>query len=125
MTILKKPDMTGYGMTISDTDIEAMDIAELKKMKRQLDAAIDGYAKRAMREALAEIEAVAKKHGLSLDDISNARKFAKVRKPRSVTNRYRNPKDASQIWTGMGRKPAWFTQAIEDGLVKEDMRIKD
>lgn len=112
-------------MSISDIDIEAMDIAALKKTRRELDAAIDGYAKRQMRAALEEIEAVAKKHGLSLADLNDARKFAKPRKARRVTNRYRNPKDPSKLWTGMGRPPAWFTQAIADGLDKEDMRIKD
>ncbi|WP_411839965.1 H-NS family nucleoid-associated regulatory protein [Paracoccus sp. ME4] len=112
-------------MTISDVELDALDVADLKKIRRQVDAAIDGYAKRQMRIALEEIEAVAKKHGMTLDDITNARKFTKVRKPRPVASRYRNPKDASQIWTGRGRKPAWFTQAIEDGLDKNDMLIKD
>lgn len=113
-------------MSAPEIELDKMDLRELKKLRREVDDAINGYAQRQMRIALQEIEAVAKKHGLTLNDISNARKFAtRFRKPRRVTARYRNPNDPSKIWTGLGRKPAWFAEAIESGISKEDMLIKD
>lgn len=111
-------------MDISSIDTNSMDIVELKQLKRSLDIAIDGFAKRQMRIALQEIEAVAKKHGLTLDDISNARKFSVEKKKRKGSHQYKNPKDPAVIWSGMGRQPRWFNDALAEGLSKEDMRIK-
>ena len=36
---------------------------------------------------------------------------------------YRNPDNPKEIWSGRGRKPRWFTDAIGAGTSEESMRI--
>ncbi len=37
--------------------------------------------------------------------------------------KYRNPKDASQTWTGRGRKPNWLVDAVKKGAKIESFAI--
>ena len=37
--------------------------------------------------------------------------------------KYRNPKDASQTWTGRGRKPNWLIDAVKKGAKIESFEI--
>ena len=64
--------------------------------------------------------AVAKKHGLSVDDIVGGK--AKGRKSKAAP-KYRNPDDTSQEWSGRGRQPAWFKAALAAGKKPESLEI--
>ena len=37
--------------------------------------------------------------------------------------KYVNPEDASVTWTGKGRKPKWFDQALAAGITPDQMEI--
>jgi DNA-binding protein H-NS len=60
------------------------------------------------------------------DDGKPARKprknKAKNTGPKSAPQ-FANPADKSQTWTGKGRQPNWFRQAVEKGTNPEKMRI--
>jgi DNA-binding protein H-NS len=42
----------------------------------------------------------------------------------SVAPKYRNPKDASQTWTGRGKRPRWFQALIDSGKKEGDLLIR-
>lgn len=101
-------------------DLESLSLAELKQLKKRVDAAIDDYAEREKRKALAEIEAFARERGLSLSDIVT---ISAKRSRGPVAPKYANPEDPSQTWTGRGRRPAWVLAALEAGKSMDDMAI--
>jgi len=46
-----------------------------------------------------------------------------ARKRTPATAKYANPADASDTWSGRGRKPRWFEAALRDGRTPADMAI--
>lgn len=101
-------------------NLEKMTLEELKSLKKDVDKAIDAVQRRQRTEALKEMQAVAKKHGLSVDEIIGSKpKTAKSKAPA----KYRNPENPDQVWSGRGRQPAWYKAAIEAGKKPESMEI--
>jgi DNA-binding protein H-NS len=44
-------------------------------------------------------------------------------KARSVAVKYRNPKNADEVWSGRGRMPLWLGAEIKAGKDREDFLI--
>jgi len=40
---------------------------------------------------------------------------------KNVKNKYRNPKDHTKNWSGRGRRPKWFSEAVEAGASEESL----
>ena len=92
--------------------LDKMSYAELAELRDRVDAAMIA-AQAAERQALrAEMEALAAKSGLTIAEILSSGKSGS-RKGSKVAVKYRNPKDASQTWTGRGRKPTWLVEALK------------
>jgi len=51
-----------------------------------------------------------------------SRKVAKGPKTKAPP-KYKNPTDASQTWTGKGRQPQWFKDAMAAGQSPEALEI--
>ncbi|MBA4351241.1 MAG: transcriptional regulator, partial [Rhodobacter sp.] len=45
------------------------------------------------------------------------------RKRAPATAKYANPADASDTWSGRGRKPRWFAEALAKGKKPEDLAV--
>ncbi len=74
---------------------------------------------KAEKEALKkQITALVAKGGYTLDEIMGG---AKIKRP--VKPKYQNPNDASQTWTGRGRKPKWVIELLKSGMQLEDFVI--
>jgi DNA-binding protein H-NS len=43
---------------------------------------------------------------------------------REVSPKYRNPDNASETWSGRGRKPRWLEERLEKGAPLEDFAIR-
>lgn len=101
-------------------------IAELQKKQQALLA-------KSNTKVIAQIVALAKKNGISIDDIAGAlkstrqtaskvsRKMPSSARPK-VAPKYRNPVDASQTWTGRGKAPLW-AQAMKDAGTLDTAQI--
>ena len=99
--------------------LDKMSYADLLKLQERTDAAI---AQKRVDEAAATKEALramAEKAGFNLNELFGKR--GGKRGPSSI--RYRNPKDASQTWTGRGRKPNWLVDALKKGARIETFAI--
>lgn len=99
--------------------LETMTLEELKKLKRDVEKAIETYEVRKMAEVRETLEAQAKEMGYSLEEVVGASKAKKTKR----LPRYRHPQNPTLTWTGMGRKPNWFIEALEAGFDKEDLKI--
>lgn len=110
-------------------NLEKKSLAELKSLRKDVDKAIANYEKKRIADAKKEIEAIAKKHGLSVADVlggggAPARGRKKVTKAKGPKNppKYRNPDNGDQTWSGRGRQPAWFKSALEAGKTPDQMQ---
>lgn len=107
--------------------LEALSLQELESLIQKAGEMIQ--RKKAQQEKLAgaraEIERIAREAGVSIDDLLSQakapRKAAGERKP--VAAKYRNPADASQTWSGRGKRPRWLADAISAGKKLESFAI--
>jgi DNA-binding protein H-NS len=109
-------------------------LAKLKKQREAIEAKEKALLARANDKVIAEIVALAKKHNVTIDELSDAMDTAKRKrsakgtrhvakaaqkatktsdKRAKVAPKYRNPSDANQTWTGRGISPAWV-KALKD-----------
>ena len=91
---------------------------ELKRVKATVEPAIDGNPARPNGDAGAALA----KWGFSLQDLKPSRRS--VLAGTKVPAKYRDPSDAANVWSGRGRAPSWFTEALQAGLSPEDMLIR-
>ena len=101
-------------------NLNTLSLKELKDLQSQVAKTIAGFEDRKKKEALAELEEKAREMGFSLAELTGA---AVTRKRAPATAKYANPVDASETWSGRGRKPRWFDAALKSGTKSEDMAI--
>ncbi|TVP71786.1 MAG: H-NS histone family protein [Rhodobacteraceae bacterium] len=101
-------------------DLHRLSLDELKKLQKDVIKAIDSFEDRARKAALADVDAIARQHGFTIDQLLG-KASVKIRKP--VAPKYANPADTSQTWTGRGRKPGWVVAALEEGKSLDDLEI--
>lgn len=95
--------------TLSPADLKAL----IANAQSQMQAAHANHVQ-SVRE---KIERLLKSSGLTLAEVypTRAGKGAKGAKgPKSVVApKYRNPANADQTWSGRGKRPLWFVQALK------------
>lgn len=95
-------------------NLEALSLKELKKLERDVAAAIDSFEARAKAQALAVLDAKARELGFSLAELTGAEVSLKSKRSPAAA-KYRNPANAKETWSGRGRKPFWFVAALAAG----------
>ncbi|WP_444453576.1 trans-acting regulatory protein HvrA [Rhodobacter capsulatus] len=101
-------------------DIDALSLNELKALRSKVDRAIVTYEDRKKKEALAELEEIARKMGYPLAEIMAV---AGTKPRKTVAAKYANPENPSETWTGRGRKPKWVEAALAAGKSLDDLTI--
>lgn len=101
-------------------DINNLSLKELKDLQSQVAKAIGSFEDRKKKEALAEIEEIARAKGFSLAELTGA---TVTRKRAPAVAKYANPDDSSDTWSGRGRKPRWFVAALAAGKNPEEMSL--
>lgn len=101
-------------------DLENMSLKELRDLRGKVDRAIVGFEERKRRAAMAALEDAAREHGFSLNELTGAKT---ARRGGKVAPKYANPADASQTWTGRGRRPLWIQAALDSGKSLSDLEL--
>jgi DNA-binding protein H-NS len=102
-------------------DLDYMSLKELRQLQKDVEAAISDYKDREKRKALAEVEAFARERGLNPGDLAEL--VGKRGKKTVGAPKYANPADASQTWTGRGRKPGWVSAHLAAGKPLDALAI--
>jgi DNA-binding protein H-NS len=102
-------------------ELETLSLNELKDLKKKVSIAIDHFEKRKKAEALAELKALARSRGFSLEEILVEAKVRKKIAP--VAAKYADHSNPDNTWSGRGRKPKWLAAALESGLSMEDFAL--
>ena len=105
---------------MSAPDLAKMDLDELKRLQKDVGAAIATYQERQREQARALLEKQAREMGFKLEDLAAP---GGRRKGKSSPAKYRHPENPTLTWTGRGRRPNWITAALEQGRTLQDMEI--
>jgi DNA-binding protein H-NS len=101
-------------------DLEKMSVAQLKALQEQVEQTIEvrrDTEKTAVRDKVIKLIEDA---GFTFEEI-----FGKPRgKKTALPPKYRNPNNASQTWSGRGRRPQWLDQLMAKGKKQEEFLIK-
>lgn len=98
-----------------------MSLEELQAHQKDVETTIKGFEKKRRSECLAELKAVAKKHGFTLDEFTGGKPATKSG-PKGAA-KYVNPANESQTWTGRGRQPNWIKEALAAGKSLDEFAI--
>ncbi|NBD30648.1 MAG: H-NS histone family protein [Alphaproteobacteria bacterium] len=108
-------------------DLKTMTRKELEKLRRDIDKQIERLKQQDLKKARDAAEKAAASLGFSLDEvIGDSGKKTRASRGRSKSAgvpKYANPADPSQTWTGKGRQPQWYKDAIAAGKSPESMKI--
>ena len=105
---------------MADYDLEVLSLSELKKMQKDVAKAISTFEDRQKAEARAKVEAFARDLGYSLAElVGTETKTARAPAPA----KYRHPENPALTWSGRGRKPQWFVDALEAGKTAAELAI--
>lgn len=102
-----------------EIDVDNMSLDDLRALKARVDRAIASFDARRRKEALAAAERAARELGFNLSDLTGAsrgRRSGSERPPK-----YINPQDATQTWSGRGRRPGWVVEHLEAGRNLDDL----
>lgn len=106
---------------MADYDLEALSLSELKKMQKDVAKAITTFENRQKAEARAKVEALARDLGYSLAELVGT-ETKSSRAPAAA--KYRHPENPALTWSGRGRKPQWFVDALAAGTTAGDLEIR-
>lgn len=103
---------------------------DLEKLKTQIDKQLGRLAAGERKKARAAAEKAVKALGFSLDEIIDApvanrgpkTSKGKTAKPAGAP-KYAHPENPSVTWTGKGRQPGWYKEALEAGKTPEDLAV--
>lgn len=108
-------------------DLKSMTRKELEKLRGDVDRELTRTIERDKKAAMAAAKKAAREHGFELSDIAEEPKPKKARKNTAkkapAAPKYANPADKSQKWTGKGRQPQWFKDAVAAGKRPEELEI--
>ena len=105
---------------MADFDLEALSLTELKKMQKDIAKAISTFEDRQKAEVRAKVEAFAIDLGYSLAELLGTKtKIARAPAPA----KYRHPENTALTWSGRGRRPQWFVDALEADRTAVDLEI--
>lgn len=107
---------------MAELDLNKLSLDELKKMKRDVEKAIDSFEHRRLMQAREVLAEKARELGVTLAEVLSLDEKGRGRRA-SGGAKYRNPADTNQTWSGRGRKPRWFADALASGATADSLLI--
>lgn len=109
-------------------DLKSMTKKELEKLAQNVERQLERLKKQDLKKARDAAEKAAAAHGFKLSDIvgggaAPATKPRKAKPKAAGVAKYANPADSGQTWTGKGRQPKWFKDALAAGKSPESMEL--
>jgi DNA-binding protein H-NS len=104
---------------MKDINLHQYSEEDLVKLREQIDKFLINCDIQKRQEALRAAEIASEHFGFTLKDLLGPIKNTTVSVPK-----FRNPATPSQTWSGRGRPPQWFKDAIGDGMTEVDLLIK-
>ena len=110
----------------------ARTLVQIRKQMDRLTREAGQVRAREVASVVAKIKTAIKYYGLSTTDLFDKPTSARAGKAligkqksaskKKVVAKYRD-KNTGKTWTGHGKRPAWFVNAIEGGVAPADMAV--
>ncbi|MCY4292018.1 MAG: H-NS histone family protein [Roseovarius sp.] len=100
---------------MANPDLKNMSLAQLKKLSRDVNKAIEKYEDKHRKDTISAIRKLAKEKGYELSDLMDGPQGETARnrgKPK-----YQDPNNPENTWSGVGRRPSWIKGNPEDYMI--------
>lgn len=116
----------------------AAQLAKLRKEREAIEKKEKALLSKTNEQAVAQIKAIMKESGLTVDDLLAGLKIAKVQKAKANANanaspkrstgvkagfkvpiKYRHPQKSNLEWTGRGKTPTWVQELKANGQLDQ------
>jgi len=106
-------------------NLETLSPAELKALIADAQSQMQAAHSKHVKEVREKIERLLKSNSLTLADVYPTRGGKGAKGPKSVVApKYCNPENATQTWSGRGKRPLWFVHALKKrGVTAESLLI--
>jgi DNA-binding protein H-NS len=104
-------------------NLEALSPKELQTLIADAQSQMQAAHANQIQEVRKKIDALLHGKGLTLADVDPTR-GSKGGKKSAVAPKYRNPSNEAQTWSGRGKRPFWFVEALKRrGVTAESLLI--
>ncbi len=106
-------------------DLAKLSVQELKDLVTKANDQIVENAEENRRKLREEFAQRAAAHGFTLEEVVGGTRRARGGKGSRgpVKPKYRNPANPEQTWSGRGKRPNWFKDALASGKSEKDLAI--
>lgn len=106
-------------------NLESLSPAELQALIKNAEAQMESARKNHVKEVRAKIDGILAGAGLTIGEVYPTRGGKSAKGPKAaVAPKYRNPDNATQTWSGRGKRPVWFVEALKKkGVTAESLLI--
>jgi DNA-binding protein H-NS len=105
-------------------DIKNLNHNQLNDLIAKAQIRQDELRKEKVAKLREKVHALIKAEGYSFDDIFGGARGTKTRRAKTtVAPKYRNPANPEQTWSGRGKRPRWFNDALKAGKKEKDLAI--
>ncbi|MDB2407120.1 H-NS histone family protein [Jannaschia sp.] len=110
--------------TMTKADL-AKERAAAEERLKEVQKAETEYDGRRLKELKGRIEKMLADEGYSMADLTQGRSAGKkvASGAAKAPAKYRHPENASLTWSGRGRQPGWYKEALDAGKSPEDLAI--
>ena len=110
--------------------LEKMNRDDLEREKREAEARLaeiekaqSEYDGRRVKELRVEITEMLQREGYSIDDVFGGRAGKRAGRASKGRAKYRHPENPEKTWSGRGRQPQWYKDAVDGGMAPEELAI--
>ena len=106
-------------------DIKSLNQNQLNDLIQKAQARQQELEKEKVTRVREKVQALLKAEGISFEEVfgAGAAVRGKRRGTGSVAPKYRNPADPEQTWSGRGKRPRWFNDALKAGKKEKDLAV--
>jgi DNA-binding protein H-NS len=102
-------------------NVDKMSLKALVALEEKIQGAIAEARTKERAELKNKVAELAASHGFSVGELFGGRGYAKS-KAIGIA-KYANPDDATDTWTGRGRKPNWLVARLKKGAKLSEFEI--
>lgn len=102
-------------------NLESLSPAELQALIKNAEAQMESARKTHVKEVRTKIDGILASAGLTIGEVYPTRGGKGAKSPKAaVAPKYRNPDNVAQTWSGRGKRPLWFNDALKKKGVTAD-----
>jgi len=104
-------------------DIKSLNHTQLKDLISKAQMRQTELSKEKLVKLREKVLALIKAEGYAFEDVFGQGRGKAKRVGTPVAPKFRNPANAAQTWSGRGKRPHWFNDALKAGKKEKDLAI--